>query len=192
MSYTQQRTVHMANTDWQQERLNTIRGELRDRLGSYFSGTEGDRCTLGEVAAVRYSGQSYAVEVTEALLDDPEGLGEQFRDRHAALYGFATDEEWELVTLRVTLTAPRRARPVLNGGQARAIGDGAPLTSSCWFDANGPLDTPRYARDGLPSGTTIHGPAIIEDAWSTVVLPPGATLGVDGHGHLHIDVGEAP
>jgi N-methylhydantoinase A/oxoprolinase/acetone carboxylase beta subunit len=38
----------------------------------------------------------------------------------------------------------------------------------------------------------VNGPAIIEDAWSTVVLPPGATLKVDGCGHLHIDVGEAP
>jgi len=192
MSYTQQRTVHMANTNWQQDRLNAIRGELRDRLSCFFSNTESDRCVLAEFAAVRYSGQSYAVEVTEPLLDDPDALGEQFRSRHAALYGFATDEEWELVTLRVTLAAPRRARPVLTSAQPRNGGDDAPPTTPCWFDAGAPLETPRYPRDCLPDGTTIRGPAIIEDAWSTVVLPPGATLRVDDYGHLHIDVGDAP
>ena len=194
IGYTQQRTVHMANTDWRQQRLDAVRSELRDRLASHFSDAEGDACILGEFAAVRYSGQSYAVEVNEPALDDPDALGEQFRNRHEALYGFATDEPWELVTLRVTLTAPRRARPALTGAQPRNSGDDDPAgtTTRCWFDADGPRETRRYARDCLPGGATVHGPAIIEDAWSTVVLPPGATLGVDDHGHLHIDVGEAP
>jgi N-methylhydantoinase A len=192
MSYTQQRTVHMAYSDWQQERLNAMRAELRDRLSGFFSDTEAGGCALAEFAAVRYSGQSYAVEIREPLFDDPVALGEQFRSRHAALYGFATDEEWELVTLRVTLTAPRRARPVLTSEQTDNTADGASSTAPCWFDADGPLETPRYLRDCLSHGATIGGPAIIEDAWSTVVLPPGATLRVDEHGHLHIDVGAAP
>jgi N-methylhydantoinase A len=43
----------------------------------------------------------------------------------------------------------------------------------------------------LNDGQRIVGPAIIEDEWSTVVLPPGATLLVDELGHLHIEVGAA-
>ena len=192
MSYTQQRTVHLANTDWEQERLDTIRGELRRQLVRHFSETQRSDCTQSEFAAVRYSGQSYAVEVSEPALDDPEALGEQFRARHQALYGFATDEPWELVTLRITLTAPRHARPQLTGEHRGSDGEGAARTTSCWFDAGGARETPRYARDALGAGSTVNGPAVIEDAWSTVVLPPGATLDVDSFGHLHIDVGEAP
>jgi N-methylhydantoinase A len=196
MSYTQQRTVHMANSDWQQERLNAIRRELRDQLVSHFSDAQADDCAASEFAAIRYRGQSYAVEVTRPALDDAQALGEQFRLRHDALYGFASDEPWELVTLRLTLTAPRRARPELTSEQHRSNGngngEGAVGSAWCWFDADGARQTPRYARDCLPSGTTVQGPAIIEDAWSTVVLPPGATLAVDASGHLHIDVGEAP
>jgi len=61
----------------------------------------------------------------------------------------------------------------------------------CWFGGSGPLTTPRYDRDTLATGARIAGPAIIEDDWSTVVLPPGATLEVAGSGHLHIDAGDA-
>jgi len=192
MSYTQQRTVRMASTGWQQERLNAVRGELRERLGAHFADTDRTTCAVNEVAAIRYSGQSYAVEVTSPALDDAQRLGEQFRARHETLYGFASDEPWELVTLRVTLTAPRRARPDLTGERHEHLDDNSAPTSSCWFDAGGPRETRRYARDALHKGSIVHGPAIVEDAWSTVVLPPGASLDVDGFGHLHIDVGEAP
>jgi N-methylhydantoinase A len=192
MSYTQQRTVRMTNADWQHERLNAIRSELRDGLSIHFGEADRENCTVDEFAAIRYSGQSYAVEVTEPALADMQRLGEQFRARHETLYGFATDEPWELVTLRVTLTAPQRARPKLEGGAPGQLDDGPARTSACWFDAGGPRETRRLSRDGLREGSIVHGPAIIEDAWSTVVLPPGANLNVDGFGHLHIDVGEAP
>ena len=192
MSYTQQRTVRMTNADWQHERLNAIRSELRDQLSVHFADADRESCTVDEFAAIRYSGQSYAVEVTEPALADVQRLGEQFRARHEALYGFATDEPWELVTLRVTLTATRRARPELTGERHEHLDDGSAPTTACWFDAAGPRETPRLSRDGLHEGSVVHGPAIVEDAWSTVVLPPGAALEVDGFGHLHIDVGEAP
>jgi N-methylhydantoinase A len=195
MSYTQQRTVRMAMSDWQQERLNSIRAELRDALRVHFSDADRDACTLSEFAAIRYSGQSYAVEVSEPALDDTRALDEQFRAGHDLLYGFSTGEAWELVSLRVTLTAPRRARPDLRdrqAGQRRAADPVAGSVAACWFDARGACETPRFERGGLPTASRVHGPAIIEDAWSTVVLPPGARCDVDDFGHLHIDVGTAP
>ena len=140
---------------------------------------------------VRYSGQSYAVEVTAPALASPERLGEQFRARHEILYGFATDEPWELVSLRLTLSVPERARP-----NVTAAANSAAMTpmsrGDCWFDDDTPVSTPRFARDALGQGSKLEGPAIIEDDWSTVVLPPGSTLSVDDCGHLHIDVGKAP
>jgi N-methylhydantoinase A len=201
MSYTQQRTVRMTKSEWQQERLNSIRSELRERLGGHFDDADRAACAASEFAAIRYSGQSYAVEVDTPALDDPQALGAQFRARHDALYGFATDEPWELVTLRVTLTAARRARPQLTSGKHGNDGHGGDRkdgpkdrmtrTTPCWFHAGGPEDTPRYARQALRTASPLRGPAIIEDAWSTVIVPPGASLHVDGFGHLHIDVGNA-
>ncbi|MGZ5913582.1 MAG: hypothetical protein ACXWLB_27185, partial [Reyranella sp.] len=47
--------------------------------------------------------------------------------------------------------------------------------------------TPRFDRDRLPPGLQIDGPAIVEDAWSTIVVPPGYVLRADGMGHLWIN-----
>jgi N-methylhydantoinase A len=65
-------------------------------------------------------------------------------------------------------------------------------TAPCTFDSCGAVATPRYDRAGLAVGSTLGGPAIVEDASSTVIVPPGATLTADAHGHLHIETGTAP
>ena len=56
----------------------------------------------------------------------------------------------------------------------------------CWFEPAAPHDTPRYDRDRLPSGVVIAGPAVVEDAWSTIVVPPGHVVSTDAMGHLWI------
>jgi N-methylhydantoinase A len=190
MSYTQQRTVRMASDGWDQTRLDGIRNELMAQLAPLLESAGHAAPAVSEVAAVRYSGQSYAIEVTAPALANPDRLGEQFRVRHQTLYGFATNEPWELVFLRLTMSAPRRVHP--NSFAAKSSAVVAPTRrTDCWFDNEAPVPTPRFARNALGEGSRLEGPAIIEDDWSTVVLPPGATLSVDGSSHLHIDVGEA-
>ena len=51
------------------------------------------------------------------------------------------------------------------------------------------MPTPRYDRAGLVPDSPLSGPVIVDDAWSTVVVPPGATLTADAAGHLHIATG---
>jgi len=40
--------------------------------------------------------------------------------------------------------------------------------------------------DKLEPGMTLTGPAIVEDAGTTVVIHPGDAVSVDGYGNLHI------
>jgi len=47
-----------------------------------------------------------------------------------------------------------------------------------WWDAN------RYARLDLPVGAVVHGPAILEQADTTVWLEPGFEAKVDAMGNL--------
>jgi N-methylhydantoinase A len=191
MSYAQQQTVRMASTGWDGERLDRIREALIGRLAAPFEAAGRSSPEVSEVALVRYSGQSYAVEVFDPDLGDPERLGAAFQARHQALYGFATDEPWELMALRLSLSAPRDNR--LNGAAAGERSKEGPVRETpCWFDTEEPVATPRFERDALGENQRISGPAIVEDDWSTVVLPPGAALAVDGAGHLHIEAGEAP
>jgi len=190
LRYTQQQTLRMASGEWDQARLDQMRKGTARELKARFETAGGHAPPAKEVAALRYSGQSYAIEIQDPALDDPEALGRQFKQRHEALYGFATEEPWELVALRISISAARAARPEPRA--AEAVGTAAPNREApCWFDGSEPVATPRYDRDALASGARIAGPAIIEDDWSTVVLPPGATLEVDGSGHLHIEAGDA-
>jgi len=65
-------------------------------------------------------------------------------------------------------------------------------TLPCTFESGEPVPTPRYDRAGLGPGSALDGPVIVDDAWSTVVVPPGASLTADDAGHLHIATGAGP
>ena len=59
----------------------------------------------------------------------------------------------------------------------------------CTFESGEAVMTPRYDRAGLVPDSPLSGPVIVDDAWSTVVVPPGATLTANAAGHLHIATG---
>ncbi len=190
MSYAQQRTLRMAAEAWDQARVDGVRRELRATLAAPLSaaGHEDAALTVEEVAMVRYSGQSYAIEIADAALDDPARLGRAFMERHRALYGFATEEPWELVSIRMRVAAPRNGE--VRSPATKANEPPSPTkTQPCTFDSGEPVPTPRYDRAGLSPDSSLDGPVIVDDAWSTVVVPPGATLTADDAGHLHIATG---
>src|SRR5262249_18442201 len=112
-------------------------------------------------------------------------LGRDFRRRHHEIYGYATDEHWEMQSLRLRTWVGRR----MEFGPLDAP-HGIPQPTSiapCWFDPSAPRAPPRSDRDRLPAGVTINGPAIVEDAWSTIIVPPDYALRADAQGHLWIN-----
>ncbi len=190
LSYAQQQTVRMASGSWDEGRLDALRADLLARLSAPLlaAGHAEDGIAVEDVAAIRYAGQSYAVEVRDPAFDRLDRLDRQFRERHEAQYGFATDEPWELAALRMRLSAPRTNHlPGIGGDSAKSAVPAA--DSMCWFEDFGEVATPRLDRDSLCEGQRVGGPAVIEDAWSTIVLPPGSELVVDAAGNLHIGVG---
>jgi N-methylhydantoinase A len=189
-SYTQQQTVRMLSAAWNAARFEALHDGLREALIVPFlrQGHDAATVTVERTALVRYVGQSYAVEVPFDLPLDIAALGAAFRARHHAVYGYATDEQWEMQSLRLRSSIGRAA--LLKPAEARLLSQPEPdSVSRCWFDRSGPRDTPRFDRDTLAIGAAIAGPAIIEDAWSTVVVPPGTAATVDRHGHLFLRAG---
>ena len=193
MSYSQQRTLRMPADGWDARRIDSALADLRARLTAPLAaaGHGADEIRFENVASVRYGGQSYAVEIFDPDFADPTDLGRRFRERHERLYGFATDESWELVALRMRAYAPQRTNDVFGMAAAPAAGASEPVAGTCVFDRSGPVATPRYERSRLAPGKTVRGPAVIADAFSTVVVPPGATLTPDQRGHLFLNVGGA-
>jgi N-methylhydantoinase A len=69
--------------------------------------------------------------------------------------------------------AAANGRPVAPKGRRKA-----------WFSGAGLVDTPVFDGDTLLAGQSIAGPAIIEERFTTLVLPPGSSASVDQHGNF--------
>lgn len=186
LSYTRQCTVRMSCGAWSDERLS----HLRDRLLSGMAiGDESGNIAIEDRALIRYVGQSYSVEVPYRFPADARILRGDFLKAHQQLYGFASDEEWQIDAIRVTASA---GAPTPISWQAPGTGPAVPAprsTRRCWFNANEPIETPRYRRDDMTPGKRIAGPAIVEDEWSTITIPPGAAAKAHGRGHLVLECG---
>lgn len=192
MSYSQQRTVRMPAGEWDAARLQAVRETLGSRLSAPLlaAGHKADEISIDEVAAVRYRGQSYAIEIPAPSFDDPNRLGKAFADEHRKLYGFVADDPWELVAIRQRASIPRSPDRFLSPSKEGTCA--TPATRNvCTFGAGDTIETPRYSRAELGAGQPLAGPAVVEDEWSTVVVPRGATLVADKCGHLHIETGAA-
>jgi len=190
MSYSQQRTVRMPVGSWDASALAGIRRELRAQVTAplHVSGLRKTDIVTQEIAALRYSGQSYAIEVPDPDFDDIEELGQRFYALHERLYGYATDEPWQLEAIRMRSSVPN-PRGRLETTPQTPTEPVAIKTLPCIFDGSGPVPTPRYRRGDIGTASTVHGPAIIEDDCATIVIPPGASAFADGNGHLHIMTG---
>ena len=190
LSYTQQRTVRMASRDWSPERLARLRDELLAGM-AFDDGSATNETVVEDIALVRYVGQSYSVEVPYRYPADVATLTRDFRAMHAQLYGFATEEAWELEAIRVTASDARAPLDLLPPQQQRTTS--APVAvGACWFTAARAIETPRYRRDLLDAHARIDGPAIVEDDWSTITLPPGTALEATSGGHLTMSFGATP
>ncbi len=192
LSYAEQHTVRMPSTDWDTDQLNERCKSVVDRLSKPIvaAGHDADKVTTSFIALIRYAGQSDTVEVSFNLPCDPEKLGQDFMAQHTKLYGFATDEPWQFETLRVTVSEPSKG-DIAKLNEVEQEETTTPIsTENIWFETSGPVSTRRCERGALPVDWKIQGPAIVEDDWSTIVVPPGATAWVDPTGHLIIEAGE--
>jgi N-methylhydantoinase A len=136
---------------------------------------------------MRYVGQFHEVEIT----DIPTGtLGSQeieqiikaFHRRHKELFTFDMAKR-EVEFLNVLLKATVRHEPLkLAEIAAASTPVGKVLKrrrSILWSLAKGYEDTAVYDGDRLGAGHSITGPAIIEEAATTVVVPPNYVCVVD-------------
>jgi N-methylhydantoinase A len=146
-----------------------------------------ERRALLRSADVRYRRQAY--ELTVPLADGPvtretlDALAASFHDRHRQTYGHANPNETvQLVNLR--LTALGRSPELTfrqHGGASRPRRE-----RPAWFAATGFANCPVHWRDGLASGTSLAGPAIVEALDTTIVVPPGWTARVDERGYIRM------
>jgi N-methylhydantoinase A len=143
-------------------------------------------------AALRYFGQEHALEVPVQADDDIDALSRRFDALHRQRYGHAMRDPVQLVHLRVRGIG-RSRRPELQSVPVRGSGGPTPrATRPAWcFARRETVDFAVYARDDLRAGDIVAGPAIVEEATTSLVFGTNQRARVDGFGHLFVSRREA-
>jgi N-methylhydantoinase A len=203
----------MLMANWRQDFVRTLVGELKrirledarrafDELrASGEASLQRDGLTGGKfefAADLRYRGQEHTiaipVEKAEDLSSDISATTQKFNLQHDRRYGHAApDQSIEIVNLRLVVTIARMQDVIAKWmsepwqPEAAAPEQRRPIV---FDDPKKPVDARIVWRPGLPSGTEIAGPAVIEEPNSTTWLPPGDRAAVDPSGHIIITIAE--
>jgi N-methylhydantoinase A len=129
---------------------------------------------------MRYAGQNWSLPVSVKRSDpaaplqqsDIEAVIEQFHARHEREYSYARrGEDPEITGVRVTTTSSQD-KPKLGSGVAkeerRAVAQGMRRANF----GGGSLEASVYCGPELAYGEFVEGPAIIDETFTTIVVPP--------------------
>ncbi len=133
------------------------------------------------VALMRYAAQNDAIAVPFALPVDVARLRSDFLARHHELFGYATAEDCVIESVRVQA---RRPSTTVVDRPTTAVRNLSVHSRICSFEGCHDVQTQIVDRASMQE--VVRGPAIIEDAWSTVVIPPGWQAKPDAIGNLFL------
>ena len=148
-----------------------------------------DRRELSRSADLRYSHQGFEVavelqgrEVDSACLD---ATIQNFHQEHDRLFGFSLDQPVEIVTVRVTARGQLESTAMAQRSRASSSPDESLLGErQVYFeDTAGFVSCGIYDRATLAPGSTVDGPAILENIDSTVLIDPGWRARIDDYGN---------
>ncbi|MFP8890519.1 hydantoinase/oxoprolinase family protein [Natrialbaceae archaeon A-CW2] len=141
---------------------------------------------------LRYTGQSF-----QLTIDVPDGnitgetiaaLRSRFIETYEGIYGQAwEDKPIEAVTWRLKLSEPTPTVNFERESPAGTVDEAIKTTRSAYWDGEFE-DHTVYDRYQIPHGTTLTGPAIIEEKESTTYVDPDSVLSVDETGNLIIEL----
>jgi N-methylhydantoinase A len=170
--------------------------EAKAREEIVAEGLDATQARFARELDLRYTGQGYELRTPlDGLFTDnmtAASLAQaraRFDERHAQLHGHAAKERpVEVVSYRLRLrvgvpkyeprdaAVPTSPRPAEPKGHRTIHLDGG---TSC--------EATLYERDRLDIGTSVAGPAIVEQFDATTVIPPGWRASVDARGNLILE-----
>jgi len=190
------RTAFQSSTSLDLARISADIAAMEAEIAARFAadGIVREARQTARAADMRYAGQGYELRVPL----DPGAVDRamieralaRFHAAHRAEYGHAFEgAPVEIVNLRVVGIGvrPKPADPAPPRGGSLAAATVA--TAEVVFAADGRparRATPVLARERLPVGEAIAGPAIVVQTDSTTVVPPDCTLLADSGGNLVI------
>jgi len=185
-SFLQQQTLRAALDGIDLARVSERIGVLIDDASAPLiaNGVAATEIQVELVALMRYAAQNDAIPVPFVRPLDVNTLKKDFLARHHELFGYATGESCVIESVRVQARRPSStvvSRPAV---AVRTVSSGERI---CSFDGFHDIATSIIDRASLIE--IVSGPAIIEDAWSTVVVPPGWQARPEVSGNLFLTRG---
>ena len=157
--------------------FNGLRDEAQDEMNTGDFDSE-------RLVDARYVGQSY--ELTIPYISSWDDQRAAFDQAHEERYGFQDpDAEMEIVVTRLVATIGMPVPPQ----QKLAAAEDAEVSPKehrpVYIDGEW-TDTPIYDRDDIPAGTTLDGPAILDQFDTTTYIRPDQSCFCDEFGFLHL------
>ena len=141
--------------------------------------------------SMRYMGQNYEqdVSVPPGRITDSaiRNVFDRFHRQHQGFYGYEMPGEViELIHFNVSVigAVPKVRLPLWRGAPGKGA---ATALRPVHLGREGARDCPVYLRHDLAPGSVIQGPAVVDDADSTVALPAEKRLTVTDRGIVVID-----
>ncbi|MDP6705768.1 MAG: hydantoinase/oxoprolinase family protein [Alphaproteobacteria bacterium] len=200
LKYDAIRTTFQTSGDLDTARLDADLAAMERELSERFAadGIDAVEVAFERFGDLRYVGQGYELRVAVPPGSLSEAVTQEvldaFQAQHETEYGHAFPESpIEIVNLRCVGVGrmPKITHFRVDGGAATE--EALIKRGRCRFRAAGKMEdfeTPFYARERLPIGDEIAGPAIIVQKDSTTVVPPGSGARADASGNLIVRIGE--
>jgi N-methylhydantoinase A len=198
VEYTRSLIMRIDGLDWGLVDAAIAELEARGRAVLREAGLRDDEIAVELSADMRYVGQGFEVSVP---------LGRESHAHHdAAAWRRAFDTQYEkrfsrslgtlaveVVSWRVRAVAPAAVSELRFAGLARAGGEALIERRLAYFEERGGyVDVPVFARNRLTAPDRIAGPALIEEAESTAVVGPSASVVSDRFGNLIMSLERLP
>jgi N-methylhydantoinase A len=178
--------------------MDLVQSTLRAQIVEGEKMIARDGMTVEEIIVVhetemQFQGQSHMLTIS---LPDPdisrEALQQAFEEAYFARFALRLPEVRAiLVTLHTAVIGRRKdvsLESLMDANKRTADVDSAKISRRrVWFE-DGWQEVDIYDRERLPLGAAIHGPAILEQLDTTIVLEPGSVADVDPVGNLVIKV----
>lgn len=138
---------------------------------------------------MKYSGQTHTVTVDLPSGDPSEDeIREQFESAYLAKYAEAVDKPILIDNVQVTTIGLVEKMDLqrLVGETADSVSEARKDIREVYFSGEW-VETPIYRRERLPIGSTVRGPAVLEQGDTTVVVNPGLDCTIDEYGNAIIE-----
>ena len=174
-------------------RLAEAVAAVEQRAGDALAGEGVPLVELRVAVALKYRSQPHAVDVTLPPGDDILArLGAavaRFHDEHARQYGMRRTDPVDLVSVSATALGPDTGEWPLHAVRLATRGATAVRAPRDWYREGERLrDVPVVPLVGGGSGERHAGPCFVEDAFTSIAVPPGASATIDALGGVTLEV----